>query len=325
MVPNECACCGRPAAASSGERRRRDGATLIIPYCSDCHQHAGAVRTRVLALLLATALLTVTTVLAVPLVSPWSTAMHYAVAILLAAACPIALGLLLRPGPAASPHAPGRAVWWRRDGLLACTNADWAGRLAELNNTTLRREQTRERLWSPWMVASAVAGLVAAPFVLATLRPEVRVLNLTDTPFEVRADGIHLGFVEPSSSESAAAGIDVRIPAGRRTLQVLTPRGETIYERSVDVQAGQNHLFAPSSPNYCFWLETTTYGRSRDRAPRVEPLGGAQRFWVLPGHVETWFAANPPAASMDLGATGGVLTALRQARCSEVQRSRASD
>ena len=121
-----------------------------------------------------------------------------------------------------------------------------------------------------------------------------------------------------ATTESASAGVDVTIPAGWRDLEARSIRGERLATARVRIQAGRQHLFAPGSPGYCFWLESTTYGR-RVGATRIEPLEGHGRFWTLPQGVDTWFVPNPPAASADAVSTGGVLTALRQGHA-EVRR-----
>ena len=72
-------------------------------------------------------------------------------------------------------------------------------------------------------------------------------------------------------------------------------------------------MYAPASPSYCFWLETTDY--AKPVPSQVEPLVGDDRFWVLAADLDTWFAPNPPAASLGVRSTGGVLVALRQGRC----------
>jgi hypothetical protein len=290
--------------------------TLIIPYCMECHRHAAARGTRLLALGLASGLLSLTAMVTLPLAVEWISYAFYLPAIALTAALPIALGACLAPGPGKLPHTPGRAAWWQKDGTLACTRAAWAARVAKLNGGSVQAASLQERLWSPWSVAVPIAALVASPFVLDYLRPEVRVLNLTEQRLELRADGQSLGFVEPSSTESASAGVDVRIPAGWRGLEARTLDGKRIGKTRVWVQAGRQHLYAPGSGDYCFWLESTSYGRQVGKT-RLEPLEGKGRFWTLPRSVDTWFAPNPPAASADALSTGGVLVALRQGRCAD--------
>ncbi|MBN1611786.1 MAG: hypothetical protein JW940_34450 [Polyangiaceae bacterium] len=315
IVPTRCACCGRAASLSRAERRRDDAKTLIVPYCGACHDHASAAQTRVLALSLAGLLCAIGTAAALPLLWDWVTAPVYLLSVLFAAALPAAVGPLLRTGPGAHPHAPGRAAWWTRGGGLTCTNRAWATELAHANRAPIEPCYVRERLWSPWMLSATVMGVVAAPFWLSYQRAELRVLNLTESRLVLSADGHPLAVIEPSSAESPAAGVDVRIPAGRRTLEVRTQDGRMVQRTSAFVQAGRQHLYAPASPTFCFWLETTDY--ARQAASQVEPLVDEDRFWLLPTDLDTWFAPNPPAASPGVRSTGGVLVALRQGRCAD--------
>lgn len=315
-VPSFCACCGRrPAGSSRAERRRADGQSIIVPYCAECHRHACATATRTLAVGLSSALLSLTAALTLPLCYEWMSAALYLLAMALLVGAPLALGGLVASGPGDPPHAPGRAAWWLRDGTLACIDERWAEDLAELNRATVTVASAAERLWSPWMLAAPVAVLVACPFVIDYLRPEVRVLNLTEQRMVLFVEGRRLAFIGPSSAESPSSGVDIRVPAGSRTLEARSVDGSSLERSVVRLQAGRQHLFAPGSPEYCFWLERTSYGRQGSFTARTQPLAGPSRFWTLPDDVDTWFSPNPPAASGDAVSTGGALTALRQGRC----------
>ncbi|HEX6272717.1 MAG TPA: hypothetical protein VFZ53_06755, partial [Polyangiaceae bacterium] len=83
----------------------------------------------------------------------------------------------------------------------------------------------------------------------------------------------------------------------------------------VTVAAGREHLFAPASEGFCFWLESTGYGRSGERRAEREPLEGPPHFWALPNELGGWFAAAPEAAVAETRWTGGTVTVLRQAPC----------
>jgi hypothetical protein len=145
----------------------------------------------------------------------------------------------------------------------------------------------------------------------------VRIVNLTDARLAVRVDGHLLALVDATSTENARAGVEVRVPSGQREFLAESPGGQTVARAAVHVHGGREHLYAPGSDGYCFWLETTAYGRAAPPNPRVEPLVGTGRFWVLPGHVDTWFDKNPDAPPGDRRTSGGALTALRQARCAD--------
>jgi hypothetical protein len=122
--------------------------------------------------------------------------------------------------------------------------------------------------------------------------------------------------VEPSSGESPLAGLELRLPAGERTLLVVDTEGGMVAQAQVTLQAGARHLYAPGSDDVCFWLETVSYGREQKR-PDYVPLGGGERFWVLPEQVNGWFMPSPPVPE-GARATGGSSTVLRQAPCEDV-------
>jgi hypothetical protein len=149
----------------------------------------------------------------------------------------------------------------------------------------------------------------------------VRILNLTDERLTVRVDGHPLGLVEATSTENARAGVEVRVPSGQREFLAEGPGGRVVARATVHVHGAKEHLYAPGSNDHCFWLETTGYGRSAPPNPRLEALTGAARFWVLPGHVDTWFDKNPEASPGGRRTSGGSLTALRQARCADAPGS----
>lgn len=315
VVPPSCACCGDPAGASRVETRPRDGSSLIVPYCSACLQHASRESTRILSVALASVVLSSSVAAALPLVWVFVTPAVYAAAVVIAAFGPFAL--LFVPGRLRPPHtARGKSVWWRLDGSLYCTRADFATELARANEGHCVPASARHSIPSPWTAAGPVLGLVLAPFAWWLTHPLVRVVDAGETPLVLFADGHALGRVEPTQSESPAAGVELRLPVGRRRLIARNPAGRVVADAEVEVQPGAEHLYAPASPDTCFWLETTGYGRTRPAGDERVPLAGDTRFWVLPLSVDTWFSANPPDGA-DSRSTGGVLTALRQARCDE--------
>jgi hypothetical protein len=169
------------------------------------------------------------------------------------------------------------------------------------------------------LLAVVVVALVA-PLSYSFHHPSVRVLELGPFATELFVDGNDVGRVEPSSGESPLAGLELRLPAGERTLQSLDAEGRPIARARVSLSAGKRHLYAPGSTDICFWLETTSYGREQKRPDRVL-LSGEDRFWVLPEEVNGWFMPSPPAPE-GARATGGSTTVLRQARCEDAPDSR---
>jgi hypothetical protein len=93
--------------------------------------------------------------------------------------------------------------------------------------------------------------------------------------------------------------------------------GSALAHLLVEFQSGATHLFAPGAVATCFWLETTGYGQEQLVKPSYQPLPSEDHFWVLPGGIDTWFAANPAPSDPQSHSSGGLLTALRQAPCAE--------
>jgi hypothetical protein len=198
---------------------------------------------------------------------------------------------------------------------VACASASWALELARMHGAQAEPALLRERRLPAWALAGLLVPSVLVGPSLSLQRPTVRIVNLGDTRLEVRADSRRVAVVEPTSSETPAAVAIAWLPAGHRRLTAHGSDGDEIDAREVVVEAGAQHLYAPRSEGWCFWLETTGYGRSGE-PPRIEPLEAARHFWVLREPVDRWFVPSPPASD-DLRSSGGRLTAARLADCRE--------
>lgn len=158
----------------------------------------------------------------------------------------------------------------------------------------------------------ALAPVLALAPLFSLYRGQLRVLNHGEEPFWLWVDSRRVGRVEPSSGESALAGLELTLPAGERALRVVGARdGRELFRSSVLVQGGSPHLFAPLSDGYCFAIERRGYGDEK-RALHTEPLSGASPFWVLPEGI-AFFTPNPEPGRVLT--SGGTLTCLRQKRC----------
>lgn len=317
-VPGSCACCGAAASSSRSEQRTRDGQSLIVPYCDGCQAHASRVTTRALSAGLASLVAAASLALALPLAWTGSSLLGFVALVMAAAVAPFAALALWPKRPRPGHTAWGRAVWWTRRGELACTNGRWAAELAARAQVDPRIAVARERWLSPWTLAGPIVALVGAPLVHRLHHPLVRILNLTEARIEVFVDGDHVVGLEPTSAESPAAGVEIRVPAGTRRLSVVGAEGRPVAETAAVVVSGARHLFAPASDAHCFWLERARYGRSGDATLERQPLTGEGRFWVLPRGLDTWFSPNPEPSGADRRSSGGELLALRQARCVEL-------
>jgi hypothetical protein len=216
----------------------------------------------------------------------------------------------------------GRAVWWTPKGELACTNQRWAAELSARNGAHMRVAELRPPRSYWWIGIGPAFGLLLAGISYPFHHPFVRIINLTPSRLTIRVDGELVAELEPTSAESTRAGIERRVPAGARVLEARDASGRVVSRADVVLESGARHLFAPGSDGYCFWLESTHYGRSAAPVGNVVvPLSSESQFWVLKNPIDTWFAPNPPPSSADERSTGGVLTALRQAPCGEAPES----
>jgi hypothetical protein len=142
----------------------------------------------------------------------------------------------------------------------------------------------------------------------------VRVVNLTDGRLEIVVDGRARASVPPTSAESTGAGIELRVPAGQRVFSAVDGTGRVVDTAAVSVGAGGQHLYAPASAPYCFWIEATGYGKRKSAGTEIQPLRGLPRFWALRDAIDLWFSPLPDA-DFDDRSTGGYLRAVRQAPC----------
>ena len=173
------------------------------------------------------------------------------------------------------------------------------------------RHPPRSLVWWALGVCS-LSVLVLLP--LWTLyRGQLRVLNLGEEPLGLWIDGRRLARIEPSSGESARAGVELTVPAGMHQLRVVSELdGRELLVTRQQVHGGSPHLFAPVSTGYCFSIERRGYGDSTGDPVQSEPLEGATPFWVLPDGI-SWFTPNPEPGPLQT--SGGTLSCLRQKRC----------
>jgi hypothetical protein len=161
-------------------------------------------------------------------------------------------------------------------------------------------------------LAVALAPTLALAALFDLYRGQMRVLNHGDEPFTLWVDGRRVGRVEPSSGESALAGVELTLPSGDRELRGRAESdGRELFRARVHVTGGSPHLFAPLSAEYCFSIEQRGYGDASGK-PRIEELSSESRFWQLPEGI-AWFTPNPDPGR--LATSGGTLSCLRQKRC----------
>jgi hypothetical protein len=186
--------------------------------------------------------------------------------------------------------------------------------VARRNRTEAVEVAFRERRIPLGTVIALAASCAVLPIYYRVHFPSVRVVNLTDGRLEIVVDGRARASVPPTSAESTGAGVELRVPAGQRVFSAVDASGRVVDTAAVSVSAGGQHLYAPASDPYCFWVETTGYGKSRDAGTEMQPLRGPSRFWALRDAIDLWFSPLPDADGDDRS-TGGYLRAIRQAPC----------
>ena len=287
--------------------------TLLIPYCELCFRRISSQGTRQVSLTLASLLLAVSVAVGSPLAFQWLSPWWHLVSSVVAGSMPwLAHGVVLIIGSRPLWREP--AVWWLKDGRLACVSHRWARQLAQLNDAQSLPIGLRVPGGIPhhaWV--GSMAALVLAPALNAILYPSVRLINVTSQEIVIEVDGRAVAELEPTRTENPSAGIEMRLPAGHRKLAAKARDGRILSSAAVTVRVGERHLYAPSSEGYCFWTEENRYGKSTQEA-QLQVLTGSTRFWVLPETIDTWFRPNPHRGA-DQRSTGGRLVALRLAPC----------
>lgn len=309
-LPEECAGCGGLAIATQAVGR--GPRSLLVPYCGICLRRASAARTRELATASASVLLAASLVAGLPLLSPWTGVVTLTLAGAIGSVLPLLASHWLLPR--VLPRLAGRrAAFWAGARVLALRRESFAAHLTALNpGVRARGGDRREPLPSLYLLGPILA-LVAGPVLHRVHHPLVRMLNLGANEATLEVDGRVVSRILGSSRENPAAGAELRLPAGRRYLVARTREG-LLDERSVVLRSGRHHLYAPGDHGQCFWLETTTYGRSQPPLVQRSPLPARAPFWILPPSIDGWFAPSPPP-SPSSRSSGGSRTALRQGRC----------
>jgi len=202
---------------------------------------------------------------------------------------------------------------WR--GQLLLTSLAMALALAPFAATLLSRRGRRAlslvRTLPVALAVALAAGLALVP-LFGLYRGQVRVLNHGEEPFALFVDGRRVARVEPSSGESALAGVELTTPAGAHDFRVLSERdGRELFRAREVVEGGLPHLFAPTSAGYCFSIERRGYGAAAGDV-ESDALAGDNPFWVLPDGI-SWFTPNPEPGPVQT--SGGTLSCLRQKRC----------
>jgi len=309
--PAECATCGVSLqhAGSAATERSAVERSAQPAYCSTCLADHARHAARARAFGATAVLLGVVASLAFPLLEPRAGLGWH----LLAAA---ALALLPIAGLGSARALAGWGSAPRVYGLGPLGTCIERRELAERIAREGRRSQA---LWLPPLVYrigwSLIVALALGLSVVAHgwHHPRVWVINLTRERLWLAVDGALWAAVEAAGSDPARAAIELRLPRGERLLEAFDERHQRVASVRALLEGGRDHVYAPASDTFCFWLESTGYGRDATR--QVRPLSSHARFFTLDTEVDSWFTAAPEPPAFDRRSSGGTLTALRQSPC----------
>lgn len=180
-------------------------------------------------------------------------------------------------------------------------------------------------LWLPpiayrigWVLIPALA-LGLAALAHDWHHPRLWVINLTRERLWLAVDGVLAAALDPAGNDPARAALELRLPRGERELEAFDERHQRVASVRAVLQGGREHLYAPASAAFCFWLESTGYGRDATRS--IRPLASGARFFALDIDIDSWFEASPAPPAFDRRSSGGSLTALRQSPCARAPES----
>jgi hypothetical protein len=149
--------------------------------------------------------------------------------------------------------------------------------------------------------------------------PRLWVINLSRERLWLAIDGVLAAALDPAGNDPARAALELRLPRGERELEAFDERHRRVASVRALLEGGRDHLYAPDSADFCFWLESTGYGRDATRT--IRPLESGSRFFVLSADIDSWFEPSPEPPAFDRRSSGGTLTALRQSACARAPES----
>jgi hypothetical protein len=201
--------------------------------------------------------------------------------------------------------------------------------------TCIERRELAERLspqarawrtlWLPPLVYRVrwclIPLLAAGLSVLADHwhHPRLWAINLTRERLWLAVDGALLAALDPAGNDPSRAALELRLPRGERELVAFDEHHQRVASVRAVLEGGRDHVYAPGSDAFCFWLESTGYGR--DASHTIRPLYSSARFFALDTDVDAWFVAAPEPPAFDRRSSGGTLTALRQSPCARAPES----
>lgn len=316
--PAECATCGAGLQkgglqngglhvpdSSSRASEASDAAHPV--YCSTCRDTHARQAARALAFGAIAVLTGIVTALALPLLEPQASLAGHVLAAAALALLPLAGLGSARPigawGSAPRVHGLGP--------LGTCVE-----RRVLIGHLRAGRWRV---LWLPpiayrigWLLVPLLA-VVLSVLTHDWHHPRLWIINLTRDRLWLAVDGVLTAALDPAGNDPARAALELRLPRGARALEAFDERHQRVASVRAVLEGGREHLYAPASAAFCFWLESTGYGRDATRS--IRPLSSDARFFALDTDVDSWFVASPEPPAFDRRSSGGTLTALRQSLC----------
>lgn len=322
-----CAVCGAPAKHTrspslSPSLWGRPRPEVYVPLCAGCHLRTWRRSLGLLAAGLTTGLGAVVAAKAVMAAWPWVPWLAFA-----AGACAGAVVMwsaisqvLERAAGVSGDESGWRGVPAR---LVALHEEGWTVHVASrsllvsLDQVATQAPEPRvvreSDLTAP-LVGGAVGVALTATVLWFAWHPEVRILNATEVAMEVRVDGRQVALLAGIPGEAPNAGVDVRVPEGRRVFRAFALDGRLVDETVGWAGRGHAQLYAPGSEGRCFRIEQRAYGRTPQPRPAVLELPPDQGLISLGVPIDAWFQPNPPT-QRDLWFSGGVRRSLRLGDC----------
>lgn len=283
---------------------------MIVPYCSACLRHA--VRPQVLRAATIYASLLLAGFGSILCAAAWDSWWGTTCVAISLAILPTVWSRWLNVPRQLGHAARGKALFLLPQGV-ACASEAYANLLAQQSRSAVSLAVVKGPRLRPGDLLGPILALILTPGLNHLFFPTLRVLNFTDRSIQILVDDRRLGFVEPTSGESPAAGETMRVPSGKHRLRAMYADGSVVSDVSVGMRSGFQHLYAPGAQDDCFHLQRVSYGRSQFEGEEVVAFRSPSRFWVVPNEVDLWF--TPSKSLGDSVTTGGVVSLLRMGQC----------
>lgn len=321
LLPALCPLCSALGVKARPFRLTRgEPPSLTAHYCEACDDKLNRDTTRLIALVLALCLLTLSISTA--------EALYFgarAIILQLLGAVAIALGLGYGAGrlfPELFSRSRSLGLWEtkREEGLitLACPSSAYSEVLKDHGIRFLRLTQEQPPTLLP-RVCLSLSGLnlLWLGGLHALGGAQVRVLPDEKQSVYLLIDSRKSEELRPRSSEEPGLGKSVRVLGGLRRIGLVSDSGQVLAEETLTVWPGSTYIVGQPPPGQCLFWEVRRYGDEPGQF--LLPLPEPGPVWHLEHQVDSWFTplAEPKDAGElpDLQGSGGVRRAVRLLNC----------